>query len=90
MLRVAKDLDTEQVPVESSDMTAALLRTSDRVLLVVSVYVEGRDGQALIGTCHILSRLIQDARHKEGGVVDVVIMGDCNRHDQLWETMCLW
>lgn len=57
MLRVAKDLDTEQVPVESSDMTAALLRTSDRVLLVVSVHVEGRDGQALIGTCHISSKL---------------------------------
>ncbi|KAM3560256.1 hypothetical protein ARSEF4850_003736 [Beauveria asiatica] len=84
MLWVAKDLDAEQVPVESSDMTAALVRISDRVLLVVSVYVEGLDGQTLIGTCNALSKLIQDARHKEGGVVDVAIMGDFNRHDQLW------
>ncbi|EJP60699.1 reverse transcriptase [Beauveria bassiana ARSEF 2860] len=84
MLWIAKDLDAEQVPIESSDMTAALVRISDRVLLVVSVYVEGHDAQALVNTCDTLRKLIQDARRKEGGVVGMVVMGDFNRHDQLW------
>ncbi|KAM3547138.1 hypothetical protein ARSEF4850_010177, partial [Beauveria asiatica] len=65
-------------------MTVALVRISERVLLVASVYVEGLDAQAVADTCDRLRCMIQEVRRKEGGLVDVVIMGDFNRHDQLW------
>ncbi|KGQ02586.1 Retrovirus-related Pol polyprotein from type-1 retrotransposable element R1 [Beauveria bassiana D1-5] len=72
MLWIANDLDAEQVPIESSDMTAALVRISDRVLLVVSVYVEGHDAQALVNTCDTL-------RHDQlwgGNEVSIVRQGE--------------
>ncbi|KAM3560260.1 hypothetical protein ARSEF4850_003740 [Beauveria asiatica] len=48
ILWIAKDLDAEQVAVETSDVTAALVRIAERVLLVVSVYVE--EGQDQLST----------------------------------------
>lgn len=48
MLWVRKDLEAEQVAVESSELTAAVLRLPDRAVLVVSVYVPGNDAEALL------------------------------------------
>ena len=84
MLWVRKDLEAEQVRVESSDLTAAVVRLPERSVLVVSVYVEGFETQALTDTCDILRRLITDTRREAEGPVDVVLAGDFNRHDQLW------
>lgn len=39
MLWIRKDIEAEQIPVQSSDLTAAMLRLPDRSVLVVSVYV---------------------------------------------------
>lgn len=44
----------------------------------------GIDAQALRDTCDHLRKSIQEARRKAGIVVEVVIVGDFNRHDQLW------
>src|SRR4030081_1765070 len=38
MLWVRKDMEAEQVPVQSADLTAAVLHLPDRSILVVSVY----------------------------------------------------
>ncbi|KAJ6436321.1 reverse transcriptase [Purpureocillium lavendulum] len=65
-------------------MTGALIRFPDRQVLVFSVYVEGRNDQALTATCDNLRRVINDTRRDAGTVVDVVITGDFNRHDHLW------
>ncbi|KAM4067555.1 reverse transcriptase (RNA-dependent DNA polymerase) [Hirsutella rhossiliensis] len=78
------DLDAEQVPVESPDITAALLRLPERLVLVFSVYVQGFDDQALLETCAVLEEVTTNTRRSAGRVVNVVIMGDFNRHDQLW------
>jgi hypothetical protein len=45
MLWIRKDIEAEQVPVQCADLTAALLRFPDRIVLVVSVYVEGNNPQ---------------------------------------------
>src|SRR2546421_1485080 len=84
MLWVNKDVEAEQVPIESPDMTAAVIRLPERLVLVVSVYVQGGDTQALRNTCDNLRKAVTDLRRGASTVVEVVIVGDFNRHDQLW------
>ena len=81
MLWVNKDVEAEQVPIPSPDMTAAILRLPGRRVLVVSVYVPKEDSQALRGTCDNLRKIVMDVRRNAGMAVDVVILGDFNRHD---------
>lgn len=84
MLWIRKDIEAEQVAVQSSDITAAVLRLPDRSILVVSVYVEGPGTDALLCATNKLHQVIQEARNKVGTRVDVILAGDFNRHDQLW------
>jgi hypothetical protein len=48
MLWIQRDIEAEQVPVYSADLTAAKLRLPDRSVLVVSVYVEWNNTEALL------------------------------------------
>ena len=84
MLWIREDIGAEQVAVHSSDITAAVLRLPDRSILVVSVYVEGPDADALSCATNNLHQVIQETRNKIGTRVDVILAGDFNRHDQLW------
>ncbi|PNP51511.1 hypothetical protein FNYG_15897 [Fusarium nygamai] len=84
MLWVNKDIEAEQIPIKTADMTAAILRLPERLVLVVSVYVPGRDDQALQDTCNLLRQVISGTRRQADRLVDVVVVGDFNRHDQLW------
>ena len=84
MLWVNRDLGADQVPIQSSDLTAAAIRLPDRIMLVVSVYVPGRKPQALRNTCHTLHQVILDLRSRSGMAVDVILAGDFNQHDRLW------
>jgi hypothetical protein len=84
MLWIRKDIAAEQVPVQSSDLTAAVLRLPDRSILVVSVYIEPQDAEALRVAICKLHQVIRGTRSKIGTRVDVVLAGDFNRHDQLW------
>lgn len=49
MLWVRSDLEVEQIPVPSAELTAAKIRLPDRMVLMVSVYVEGGSDEALEG-----------------------------------------
>src|SRR4051794_32118807 len=85
MLWVSKDVEAEQVPIQSPDITAAVIRLPGRLVLVVSVYVPPVDPEALQDSCNNIRKAIQDAHGRAAGtVVEVVIAGDFNRHDQLW------
>lgn len=84
MLWVSKDVEAEQISIEAPDMTAAIIRLPERLVLVVSTYVPGGDVQALQNTCNILRQVITNTSRQAGKVVDVVVTGDFNRHDQLW------
>jgi hypothetical protein len=61
-LWVNKDVEAEQVPIASPDMTAAILRLPDRRVLVVSVYVPKQDPHALRSTYSDLRKIITDTR----------------------------
>jgi ribonuclease HI/exonuclease III len=84
MLWVNKDVEAEQVPVQSPDITAAVVRLPDRLVLVASVYVPGGDPQALQDTCDNLRKAVRVVRRDAGTAVEMVVAGDFNRHDQLW------
>jgi exonuclease III len=84
ILWVNKNIEAEQIPIKTADMTAAILRLPERLVLVVSVYVPGRDDQALQDTCNLLRQVISGTRRQADRLVDVVVVGDFNRHDQLW------
>ncbi|KAI2766141.1 transcriptional regulator family: Zinc finger, CCHC-type [Penicillium roqueforti] len=84
MLWVKKDVEAEQVRIESPDLTAAVIRLPERRILIASVYVEGREPSALDNACDHLRKAITKVRRGSGTVVDIMIMGDFNRHDQLW------
>lgn len=84
MLWVRRDLEAEQVPVQSSDLTAARIRLPDREVVIVSVYVEGANPQALQEAVTKLDDLIRRIRGATGTRTDILLVGDFNRHDQLW------
>jgi hypothetical protein len=84
MLWVRSDIDAEQIPVPSADLTAAVLQLPDRAVMVVSVYVEGRNADALASTVRELHNLIVRFRSGRGTRTDVILVGDFNQHDQLW------
>ena len=84
MLWINKDVEAEQVPIESPDLTAAVIRLPERLIFMASVYVEGGDAAALDDACDRLSKAISKVRQDAGTVVEIMIVGDFNRHDQLW------
>ncbi|KAJ5860661.1 uncharacterized protein N7529_007971 [Penicillium soppii] len=84
MLWVNKDVEAEQVQIESPDLTAAVIRLPERRILIASAYVEGGNAAALNDVCDHLRKAITKVRRDSGTVVEIMIMGDFNRHDQLW------
>ncbi|KAL0929378.1 uncharacterized protein CTRU02_215544 [Colletotrichum truncatum] len=84
MLWVNKEIEAEQVPIPSPDITGAVLRLPGRRVLIVSVYVPAQEPEMLRRTCSMLRQAIAGVRSSAGEVVDVVFVGDFNRHDQLW------
>jgi hypothetical protein len=51
---------------------------------MASVYVEGGNASALDDACNHLLNTITKVQRDTGTVVEILIMGDFNRHDQLW------
>ncbi|KAH7471998.1 hypothetical protein FOMA001_g13204 [Fusarium oxysporum f. sp. matthiolae] len=84
MLWIRRDLEAEQIPIPSPDLTAAIVRFPERDVLVVSVYVEGRNEQALEAAMGQLHTAIVEFRNGSGRRTDVILVGDFNRHDSLW------
>lgn len=84
MLWINRDVEAEQVRIESPDLTAAVIRLPERLVFIASVYVEGGVASALSDACDHLRKAIAKVRRDTGAVVEVMIVGDFNRHDQLW------
>jgi hypothetical protein len=84
MMWIRKDLESEQIPVQSSDITAALIRVHTRRILIVAVYVQGSEAEALRTAIEHLRSLLRHNSVSAGTPVDVLITGGFNRHDQLW------
>jgi hypothetical protein len=84
MLWINRDVEAEQVSIESPDLTAAVIRLPERLIFMASVYVEGGDAAALLETCDHLRKAITEVRRHTGTALEIIIVGDFNRHDQLW------
>ncbi|KAI1828919.1 transcriptional regulator family: Zinc finger, CCHC-type [Penicillium roqueforti] len=84
MLWVNRDVEAEQVRIKSPDLTAAVIRLPERLIFIASVYVEGGEASALSDACDRLRKAITKVRRDTGTVVEIMITGDFNRHDQLW------
>lgn len=84
MLWVRSDIEAEQIPVPSADLTAARIRLPDRDMLIVAVYVEGANDEALERAVRELDQLTPWFRNRTGTRTDVILAGGFNRHDQLW------
>lgn len=69
--------------IESPDLTVAVIRLPERLVLIASVYVEGREASALIDVYNYLRKAIIKVRRNIGAVVDIIIIGDFNRYNQL-------
>jgi Rad3-related DNA helicase len=80
---VRRDIEFEQVSAPSADLTVALLRLSDRSVLLASVYVEGANDAALSGTMRLLDDAVNMAQRRGSPRLNVVVASDFNRHDQL-------
>ncbi|EAQ85571.1 predicted protein [Chaetomium globosum CBS 148.51] len=84
MLWVRSDIEVEQIPVPSADLTAARIRLPDRAVLMVSVYVEGGSDEALEDAMREIDLMIKRFRNGTGTRTDIILAGDFNRHGQLW------
>ncbi|KAJ0132090.1 hypothetical protein HZ326_24825 [Fusarium oxysporum f. sp. albedinis] len=70
--------------VKSRDDWYTGTRFPERDVLVVSVYVEGRNEQALEAAMGQLHTAIAEFRNVSGRRTNVILVGDFNRHDTLW------
>jgi hypothetical protein len=84
MFWIRKDLEVRQIPVDSADITAAVLHLPDRSILLVSLYVPKADLAALQRTLQLLQHAIESTFRQANIRLDVLVAGDFNRHDQLW------
>ena len=84
MMWIRSDIETSQVPIESADLTAAILTLPERRILVISVYIPGQDPEALTRETQLMKETIRDTKARYGTRVDTVLLGDFNQHDELW------
>jgi hypothetical protein len=78
ILWINKEIEVEQVLIESLDLTAAVIRLPERLIFMVSVYIEGGNASALDDACNHLLNVIMKVRRDTGAVVEIVIMRDFN------------
>jgi hypothetical protein len=81
MLWVNRDLEADQIHTDLPDLTAAVIRLDQRIVLAASVYVAGQDEEALQDMCSTLRKSILDLRSQANRLVEVVIAGNFNRYD---------
>lgn len=77
MIWIRRDIEAEQILILSADLKGAVLRLPDRDMLVISVYVDGKNEE-------MLHTQVTTFRNATGRRMDVILIGDFNRHDQLW------
>jgi len=59
MLWIRADLEATQIAMESTDITAAALRVTDRLIIIGSIYVPPASPKALQQTFQLLQQLIE-------------------------------
>jgi exonuclease III len=83
MLWVRKDLEIEQISVDSPDIAAILMHLPGKELLVASIYVPGGSARELRRSVRLLQKLVREVKLFQPNF-EILFLGDFNRHDQLW------
>ena len=88
MIWAHRGLTVKQVPIPTPDITALLIKTGDRRILVCSIYVATAH-DAINDPLPQLLFAIREALRQVEQVesphpVEIIVAGDFNRHDQLW------
>ena len=83
MIWTRSGLEAEQVRIDSSDITAVIIKLPKHAILLISVYVQGSDKEALEFAIRSISQLISSERAR-CSTLEIVVAGDFNRHDALW------
>ena len=69
--------------IKSLDLTVAVIRLPERLIFIASVSIEGRDSLALYNAYSYLRKAIAIVQQDIGAVVNIMIIGDFNRYNQL-------
>ena len=83
MIWTRADLEVEQVLINSSDITAAIIRLPLQQILLLSVYAQGSDTEALRLAISNINQTINRERARSS-TIQIIVAGDFNRHDILW------
>jgi ribonuclease HI/exonuclease III len=88
MIYINKRLQTRQIVIDSSDLTAVLLKHKHDTFLILSVYVQGQqstsqDTTTLQHTLHLIRQTIHQTRETNPNI-QLIIGGDFNRHHEVW------
>ena len=83
MIWTRADLEVEQVKIESSDITAVTMRLPQCIVLLMSVYVQGSDPDALELAIQIIKQAISEVKQRNMST-EIIVASDFNRHNILW------
>lgn len=87
MIWTHRDLRAHQVPVHSRDLTAVLVHLEDRTVPAVLVHIPAMttsDDEELHSRLELIREAAKTVRRSHRHQVELVIVGDFNRHDQMW------
>lgn len=88
MIWARNGLRIRQLNAPSADVTALLIETDEHEILAASVYIPARqngEDAALMERLEFLNGTIREAQSQTAPrQVEVLIVGDFNRHDQFW------
>ncbi|GAA93188.1 reverse transcriptase, partial [Aspergillus luchuensis IFO 4308] len=78
----------QQIDIQSTDITAVIIRPGHRKILVMSVYVPPRTDQQHLGILKerldMINSVILAQKNQHGPQLEILVAGDFNRHHHLW------
>lgn len=84
MIWINKSQEAIQIDTASPDLCAVVLLLGTRILLIMSVYVPGKNREALKNAIQQICFAMQKARSQFGEELELVIAGNFNCHDEQW------
>jgi hypothetical protein len=85
MLWVRSDITAVQIQIPSPDLTGVVLYINGKRVLLIAVYIPCQNPEALKSAIGLITQAIRQARWENRGyLLDILVVGDFNRHDYLW------
>ena len=72
------------MPIQSLDLTTMILYFTERHVIIISIYMEPKEVEELKESLELLDNAIKKTREKIGQQIEIIFVGDFNRHDEFW------